>query len=316
MTDHFRRVDEQEEEQKDDDAEMHQEAADEGQQQQAPYPPAAWQWWGDHAVMNDPGGEETDTTSRDKLSGFLRETMKSINQEEATKSIENGFCWKRHPDFVPRMERLNQANVDVFWKKFYPYDIFTWRPDIMHPGWTPNCVTCFKNDRVGINDHKRDPRLIYGLKKNCILNSPLQWICRRCLQVAKAEKDSGVHKDDCSQYTFSSHHPAVLSQIEHKYPGTYQLFPFYLGHRSGIDKEVAEIMFHSSEKGMGPAGLPHYYPQQEPHQYYPPPPLPPPYYQQGIQPDRKRTRRPQVCQACQTPGCTAFKGGKQCTKGA
>lgn len=65
----------------------------------------------------------------------------------------------------------------------------------------------------------------------------------------------GVLKDKRTQYTFSSHHSLVLSQIEAEYPGNYYLFPCHLGWRSGVDKDVMELVFQCSGKGMGPSAV-------------------------------------------------------------
>jgi hypothetical protein len=55
------------------------------------------------------------------------------------------------------------------------------------------------------------------------------------------------------QCTFLSHDPPVLlAQLEEEYPGIYPLIPFYLGWKSGIMKELTELIFFCSEKGMGP----------------------------------------------------------------
>ncbi len=45
-----------------------------------------------------------------------------------------------------------------------------------------------------------------------------------------------------NQYTFLSHDPHVLAQLEEEYPEIYHLFPFYLGWKSGITKDFAYFL--------------------------------------------------------------------------
>jgi hypothetical protein len=57
------------------------------------------------------------------------------------------------------------------------------------------------------------------------------------------------------QLTFLSHPPRVLAQLEEEFPGIYRLFPFHLGWKSRITKELAELIFFCSEKGVGPSAV-------------------------------------------------------------
>jgi hypothetical protein len=140
------------------------------------------------------------------------------------------------PDFVPP-NKTPQANLQDSWKLFYGYDIFTWRPDLLIDGWKPACVHCGKNEEVGPHQYDRDPRLVYGLKKNYLLNSPMQWGCR-----------------SCKKY-FASRDPAVLNQLQQDYPGVRSLSPCEMGWRSAIDNELLELLFAAVDSGMGPSSV-------------------------------------------------------------
>jgi hypothetical protein len=97
--------------------------------------------------------------------------------------------------------------------------------------------------------------LVAGLHKNNILNSPIQWICHDCEKQYSADAADGIPLEGRRQFTFLSHDHRVLAQLEEEFPGTYRLFPFHLGWKSGTTKELAELIFFCSEKGMGPSAV-------------------------------------------------------------
>jgi hypothetical protein len=48
------------------------------------------------------------------------------------------------------------------------------------PAFKSNCINCLMKDRVAIHQYNHPPRMIAGLHKNSVLNSPIQWIYKAC----------------------------------------------------------------------------------------------------------------------------------------
>ena len=198
-----------------------------------------------HAEDNLEVAAPPHNTSRNKHkhSGMLRSAMdrvKAINLPHKKQNLNiqtKGILWtKGMSDFIPP-NKVAQAKLAQSWQLFYGYDVFTWRPDLMIPGWKPRCVGCGKNEHVGYHVYDRDPRLVYGLRSNYILNSPIQWSCLTC-----------------NKY-FSSHDTVVLEQLQVGYPGIRSLFPCEMGWRSAIDNTLLELLFAAADAGMGPSSV-------------------------------------------------------------
>jgi hypothetical protein len=185
---------------------------------------------------------------KQKFSGLLREAIDHIDQQKATNDVKRGILWKRCNKDYLFSGSIPQNQLCNSWKEFYAYDVFTWRPDVMHPGWKPKCISCGLDEKVGVNSYNREPRLVYGMKKNYLLNSPVQWCCLGC-QVANASSETHV------QYTFSSHYPHVLEQLRVELPGVWSLFPCEISWRSAIDNELLELLLAAADSGMGPSSV-------------------------------------------------------------
>ncbi len=211
-----------------------------------------------HPINQDTTMLEEDINQMGKITGTLRESMAAITskyQEKATKLVQAGQLWTtRSKEFVPQSTISRDALVDgSCWKSFYQYDVFTWRPDLMVSNgkqWTPRCISC-NGENVKARSYNRPPRFVYGLEKNYILNSPVQWECADCAVKSAAEAAAFVPKKERTPYLFTSHHVTVLEELAAAHPGVYHLFPCHLSPNAGLDKQIVELAIKAATSGMG-----------------------------------------------------------------
>jgi hypothetical protein len=195
-------------------------------------------WRNDNALLHDPDdeshqdGEQAYTRNRERFLGLLQETMVKFSngdyQKEANALVAKGHLLKPQAEFVPR-HAIPEGQLQNSWQYFYEYYKFTWRPDLLIPAFKPNCVNCLTKDRVAIHKYSHPPRMVAGLYKNSVLNSPIQWICKACELQYSNDAANNIPVAERKQNTFLSYDPRVLAQLEEEYPGIYRLFPFYLG---------------------------------------------------------------------------------------
>jgi hypothetical protein len=206
---------------------------------------------------NDMGFQDNGMNTNDdrKFTGLLAAAINNIKQKEMDKLVAKGYLWwKSTRDFVPTAA-VGQVD-DTCWQHFVGCKIFTWRLEkMMPPGWKPKCVSCCQSTAVRMHCRDRDPRLVYGIKSNYLLNSPEQWFCEACKQINASEKANNITAEKRTQYTFSSHHTDVLEELAKQHPGIRSLFPCELGWRSAIDNDLVDLLTSAANSGMGPSSI-------------------------------------------------------------
>lgn len=169
--------------------------------------------------------------------------------------VRSGILWTRGAEFV-HAKAVGPGQLGMCWKQFYHYKQFAWLPNEMIPGWRPSCPNedCHCDTTSNLSVHMRTipPRCVYGLVKNYMLDSPVQWICKSCQKKSLNEEAVGVPKDGRTQYTFLNTDRHILKELKSEHPDVFALFPCYLTHKSAIDRKIGDLLLHCNEKGMGP----------------------------------------------------------------
>ena len=221
-------------------------------------------WRNDPALIHDPGEEgvciaEDSTGDIKRYTGILKDAYNSKpTYEDAARNVRRGKLWKRQADYVSK-SAVPPGQVAKCWKLFYQYDRFDWLPNEMEPGWLPKCILCdAKKDKVSIHTRSHPPRLVYGLTKNYLLNSPIQYRCSACYKKNREEMSRGVPKKERAQYTFLNTDRAVLKLLQSEHPDVYSLFPCHLTWKSAIDNKIIELLKHCNENSMGPVCVANY----------------------------------------------------------
>jgi hypothetical protein len=150
----------------------------------------------------------------DRYSGLLKEMYNNCAKYDVmARRVRSGMLWTRGAEFV-HAKAVGRGQLGMCWKRFYQYERFAWLPNAIIPGWRPSCPNedCHcdtNNDKLSVQSRTTPRRCVYGLIKNCILDSPVQWICKSCQLKSLNEEAIGVPKKDLSKYR-----PACFKGVE------------------------------------------------------------------------------------------------------
>lgn len=190
-------------------------------------------------------------------SGLLLQARKSVNadgyQARSIRQLKLGNLWDR-PTEILHHDR--SVKIKDSWRAFFKYPIFNWLPNEMIPGdWKPRCGSCFKDDQMVRNGKSNPPRLIYGERENYLLNAPQKYYCGRCARISKEEKQVGTCRKFRTKFTWLDTDSKILEQLAVENGDIFEMFPCYLSHRAGLDKDLFKSIVSSATKGIGPGSF-------------------------------------------------------------
>ena len=168
------------------------------------------------------------------------------------RGVRSGMLWTQGAEFV-HAKAVGRGQLGMCWKRFYQYERFSWLPNEIIPGWRPSCPNedCHcdtNNDKLSVQSRTTPRRCVYGLIKNCILDSPVQWICKSCQLKSLNEEAIGVPKKDLSKYR-----PAYFKGVEEQTSWCFCALSM-LSHSQKYNrqKDRRSPTSFCNEKGMGP----------------------------------------------------------------
>jgi hypothetical protein len=171
---------------------------------------------------------------------------------------DNG--WWIRKESAPRIAK--KLSLPVYHYTYYR-DVRVWIPDLQYgKDCMPSCPCCKSKSRVTIHGFqpKHYGRIVVGLAETYYIISR-RYRCEGCREKNEALKrsirlafqsGSVVEIEKSHQYTFMAWNDHSLPLL----PRSLSLeFPAFLTHKSGIDKEVLNIMFPLINKGVRPQAI-------------------------------------------------------------
>ena len=193
--------------------------------------------WDDHDLSENVHDHEGNST------GIVKDqkahVMTTAFQSKARKDIHDGHFWTR----AKYVQHKDATDLSKCWTKFFEMDVFNWIPSEFMPGnWNPACPNC--GNTCVENGCFKEPRLIFGLHENYLLNAPQRYKCNVCQGIALNKERRNILKVGRSQWSWLSMDFAILNQIENHNPGSTNEFPYTLSEISGPNNNNRVIIIH------------------------------------------------------------------------
>lgn len=135
----------------------------------------------------------------------------------------------------PPQRITEKIELKTCWKEHFLLPVFNFFPSVFFGNNWLKCKNCGSNCTE--NGKNFEARLVFGAFNNYWLNAPERYLCPNCNK------------------SYNGSNEEILAQAFARDPELETIFPCVLTKKNAIDKQLLDIVIHSSVKGIGPAAM-------------------------------------------------------------